>query len=189
MELTKTYYAPTAADWRNWLAEHHAAESEVWLIFLKQGRGPDSLTYQQALDEALCFGWIDSIIQRIDDEKYARKFTPRQMSSSWSEVNRRRVAELIHAGRMQPPGLAKVTFSLPDASQPPTPRPQFTFTPDMQAIFQANPQAWEYFNKQAPTVRRMNTGWVMSAKKEETRLRRLHELIDVMAQGKPLGLK
>jgi uncharacterized protein YdeI (YjbR/CyaY-like superfamily) len=189
MELTKTYYAPTAADWRNWLAEHYADESEVWLIFLKQGRDSDNLTYQQALDEALCFGWIDSIIQRIDDEKYARKFTPRQMTSNWSETNRRRAAALIRAGRMQPPGLAKVTFALPDASEPRTPRPQFTFTADMEAIFQAHPLAWDYFLKQAPTVRRMNTAWVMSAKKEETRLRRLHELIDVMAQQKPLGMK
>ncbi len=189
MELTKTYYAPTAADWRNWLAEHHAVESEVWLVFLKKDRSPDSLTYQQALDEALCYGWIDSIIQRIDDEKYARKFTPRQVTSNWSETNRRRAAALMRAGRMQPPGLAKANFPLPDESAPIPPRPQLTFTPDLEAIFQAHPLAWEYFLTQPAAVRRMNTGWVMSAKKEETRLRRLHELIDVMARRKPLGMK
>ena len=90
----KTLHVRTLDQWRDWLAEHHASESELWLIFYKRNTGVPSIEYKDALDEALCFGWVDSLVKRLDDHRYARKFTPRKAKSRWSSVNRQRYAEL-----------------------------------------------------------------------------------------------
>src|SRR6266496_294518 len=101
----KTVEAQTLAKWRAWLAKHHDSESEVWLIFHKRHTGVASIDYQDALDEALCFGWVDSLIKRLDDRRYARKFTPRIADSRWSAINRKRYAQLKATGRLTPAGL------------------------------------------------------------------------------------
>src|SRR5262245_52247539 len=103
----KTLLVRTLDQWRDWLAEHHALESEVWLNFYKRHTGVASIDYQDALDEALCFGWADSLIKRLDDRRFARKFTPRRADSRWSAVNRKRYAELKAAGRLKPPGIER----------------------------------------------------------------------------------
>src|SRR6187455_922972 len=110
--IMKTLLMRTLDEWRDWLTDHHASESEVWLIFHKQHTGVASIDYKDALDEALCFGWIDSLVKRLDDRRFARKFTPRRADSRWSDVNRKRYAELKAAGRIKPPG----------AERPPTAR-------------------------------------------------------------------
>ena len=103
----KTLLVRTLDQWRDWLAKHHASESEVWLIFHKRHTGVASIDYKDALDEALCFGWVDSLVKRLDDRRYARKFTPRRADSRWSAVNRKRYAELKAEGRLKPPGIKR----------------------------------------------------------------------------------
>ena len=103
----KTFDAVTRGRWRSWLARHHDSESEVWLIFHKRHTGKPTIAYKDALDEALCYGWIDSLIKRIDEDRYARKFTPRKAESNWSSINIKRYQELKDAGRLKAPGLAR----------------------------------------------------------------------------------
>ena len=103
----KQLRARTLHQWREWLAKHHASASEVWLIYFKQHTGVASIDYQDALDEALCFGWVDSLVKRLDDRRYARKFTPRRADSRWSDTNRKRYAELMAEGRVKPPGIER----------------------------------------------------------------------------------
>src|SRR5437016_14683221 len=104
----KTFNAQTLKHWRKWLADHHDSESEIWLVFYKQHTGRASIDYLDAIDEALCFGWIDSLIKRLDEDRYARKFTPRKPDSKWSTINRQRYAKLKAAGLLAAPGLARM---------------------------------------------------------------------------------
>ena len=104
----KTFVAKTADQWRKWLDKHHDSESEVWLIFYKQHTGVKSIAYLDALDEALCFGWVDSLVKRLDESRYARKFTPRKADSRWSTINRKRYAALKAAGRLKPGGINRL---------------------------------------------------------------------------------
>ena len=180
-----------AASWRAWLQEHYADQREAWLVYFKKASGQPSIDYEVSVEEALCFGWIDSIIKNIDETSYARKFTPRTNNVKWSESNKRRVRKLIAEGRMTPVGMEKVTFPV-DVVQDATPassRPVFEFSPQVIEAFQANPAAWDFFNRLPPSERRNVTGWIMSAKKDETRLRRLNEAIALFEQNKHLGLK
>src|SRR5215208_4566267 len=109
MEITRTVYVTNRADWRAWLERHHETETEVWLIYYKKHTGRSRIPYDDAVEEALCFGWIDSIVKRIDDEKFAQRFTPRKAKSEWSERNLIRVRALIREGKMTRAGLARVS--------------------------------------------------------------------------------
>ena len=120
MALTRTFYAKDRAEWQAWLETNHTLETEIWLLFYKRHTGKPRVAYPDAVEEALCFGWIDSTIRRVDDATYAQRFTPRRPGSSWSELNKRRVARLVQQGRMTKTGLAKADFALPD---PDSPRP------------------------------------------------------------------
>lgn len=106
-ETLKTLQVTLVSEWRDWLAAHHDREAAIWLVFFKKHTGKPCVSYQDAVDEALCFGWIDSIVRRLDDERYAQKFTPRKPKSNWSEINRRIFARLVREGRMTAAGLAK----------------------------------------------------------------------------------
>jgi uncharacterized protein YdeI (YjbR/CyaY-like superfamily) len=179
----KTFEAQTCQQWRDWLIEHHATESEVWLIFQKREA---TLSYSDALDEALCFGWIDSLVKRLDDDRYARKFTPRKPDSKWSTVNRNRYAQLKASGRLQPSGLNRP----PTARSGDAPRPSTAELPaDIEAAFQSQPAAWKFFQTLAPSYRRLYIAWIDSAKQQSTRTRRLQEALALLAAGKKLGLK
>jgi uncharacterized protein YdeI (YjbR/CyaY-like superfamily) len=174
------------ADWRRWLAKHHDSSTEIWLVFHKRHTGTPSIEYLDALDEALCYGWIDSLVKRLDDDRYARKFTPRKADSRWSDVNRKRYAALRASGRLEPPGIARAPT---DRSYAPKP-PRTTVIPKyiIDAVKKRR-AAWEAFEQLAPSHQRRYVGWIDSAKQEETKLRRLREVIDVLAAGKKLGLK
>lgn len=181
-----TVEARTAAQWRAWLAKHHDSESEVWLIFEKRHSGRPSVAYEDAVDEALCFGWIDSLIQRLDDNRYARKFTPRKPDSRWSTANRRRYARLKAAGRLKPAGLKLE----PTARSGDAPRPSTSEIPRyIEDALKSRPEAWNYFRSLAPSYRRMYIGWIDSAKQQATKMRRLQEAIGLLASGQKLGLK
>ena len=182
----KTLDARTLEQWRSWLAAHHDSESEVWLVFHKRHTGRASIAYEDALDEALCFGWVDSLIKRLDDARYARKFTPRTPHSKWSTVNRKRYAQLQASGRLMPAGLNRA----PTDRGYDAPRPSASKVPQyIQEALRKRPRAWSYFESLAPSYRRMYIGWIDSAKQQETKMRRLEEAIRLLAAGKKLGLK
>jgi uncharacterized protein YdeI (YjbR/CyaY-like superfamily) len=181
----KTLDARNSAEWREWLARRHDSESEVWLVFYKRRSGRPSIAYLDAVDEALCFGWIDSLIKRLDDDRYARKFTPRKPDSRWSAANRKRFAELQAGGRLAPAGLQRAPT---DRSYAPRPSPSKVPRYIQQAL-ESRPAAWNYFESLAPSYRRLYIAWIDSAKQEETKTRRLREAIGLLAAGKKLGLK
>jgi uncharacterized protein YdeI (YjbR/CyaY-like superfamily) len=172
--------------WREWLAKHHDSESVVWLVFHKRHTGRPSIAYDDAVDEALCFGWIDSLIKRLDDDRYARKFTPRQPDSRWSTANRKRYAQLKASGRLTPAGAKRTpTDRSGDAPRPsPSKVPQY-----IQQALRSRPTASIYFESLAPSYRSMYIAWIDSAKQQATKRRRLQEAIGLLAAGKKLGLK
>ncbi|HTP10867.1 MAG TPA: YdeI/OmpD-associated family protein [Anaerolineae bacterium] len=178
-------YFTTPAKFHDWLKKNHAKSTELLMGFYKVNSGKPSLTYQEALDEALCFGWIDGIRKSIDEERYTIRFTPRKPSSNWSNVNIKRVNQLIAEGRMLPAGLAAFEARKAKKSGVYTyeNRPQ-QLSAEYEKKFRSNKKAWEYFQVQAAYYQRTAYGWVMTAKKEETRLRRLATLIEDSAQGR-----
>jgi len=171
--------------WRTWLGKHRASSRGVWLAFYKDHTGVKSISYEDSVREALCFGWIDSLIKRLDDDRYSRKFTPRQPTSKWSDINRKRWVELKAAGLLTAAGLAAASTDNTYAPPPAIPNlPTY-----IAKALKANPKAWGFFQELAPTYRRHFVGWIHSAKRPETRENRLREAISLMAAGKKLGLK
>ncbi len=187
--LQNTFRAVDRESWRNWLARNHAVSEAVWLVFPKKHTGKDSVLYEEAVEEALCYGWIDSIIKRIDDATYARKFTPRTDDANWSEVNKRRVAKCIQEGRMTEVGLAKIRYS--NAEQTPRPSlPKVVEVPGfLKLALNRNLQAKQNFYALPPSERRKYLLWLTTAKREETREKRLKEALRLMADNERLGLK
>jgi uncharacterized protein YdeI (YjbR/CyaY-like superfamily) len=183
-ELT-TLLVRSRPQWRAWLEKHHASSPGVWFVFYKRHTGVRSLPYEDAVREALCFGWIDSLVKRLDDDRYALKVTPRQPTSKWSDINRKRWAELKAAGLLTSAGLAAAPT---DNSYAPRP-----VIPDLPVYIakalKANFKAWEFFRELAPTYRRDFVVWIHTAKRPETRERRIRESIRLLAAGQKLGLK
>ena len=190
MEMRKTLYVTNREEWRAWLMEHYRSETEVWLIYYKKHTGRPRISYDEAVEEALCFGWIDSIGKRMDDEKFAQKFTPRRDSTRWSALNKQRLRKLIREGRMTEAGLAKIDLVMlgeeARAKQPPgdVDIPSFV----KQALM-ANAKAWENFRSLTPSRRKAYIHLIMDARKDETRERRLREAVALLEQNKKLGLK
>jgi uncharacterized protein YdeI (YjbR/CyaY-like superfamily) len=181
-----------AAGWREWLATHHDREREIWLVFWKVHTGRRRVTYEEAVEEALCFGWIDSIVRRLDEERYAQKFTPRSDATKWSASNRARLRRLIAAGRMAAAGLARVCPEVLASLASPAPAPDSRepeLGPEVEAELRADGKAWQGFQLLPPSQRRLHVRWIMAAKRDETRRRRLAEVMGLLAQGKRLGLK
>lgn len=171
--------------WRAWLEHHHMSSNGVWLVLYKKHTRMESIPYEDAVREALCFGWIDSLIKRIDEDRHAHKFTPRKPSSRWSEINRKRWAELRHAGLLTPAGIAAAPTGNGYAPLPKV--------PDLPAYIakalQMNSPAWAFFQELAPTYRRQFVGWIHLAKRPETREKRIRESITLLAARNKLGLK
>ena len=189
--MSEPIYFASAAEFGTWLAEHHASATEVWIGYWKKHTGKPSLVWSDAVDEALCFGWIDGVLRRVDDERHVQRFTPRKPSSNWSAINVAKVAALREAGRMRPAGEAAFARRRADRTgvysfeQPAEPQ----LAPEQRARFEAEPQAWAFFQAQPPSYRRQASWWVISAKQPETRARRLALLISDSASGeriKPL---
>jgi uncharacterized protein YdeI (YjbR/CyaY-like superfamily) len=185
----KTLLAQTIDEWRDWLGEHHASESEVWLVFHKVHTRVASIEYKDALDEALCFGWVDSLVKRLDHERYARKFTPRKADSRWSPINRKRYAQLEAAGRLKPAGIERSPTGRGSAESPARLPLPSKLPPYMQAELKKHPAALRAFEALTPAQRRRYFAWIESAKREDTKRRRLKEAIRLLARGEVLGLK
>jgi uncharacterized protein YdeI (YjbR/CyaY-like superfamily) len=180
----KTFDARTVERWRDWLKQHHSSESEVWLVFHKKHTGKPSVVYKDALDEALCYGWIDSLIKRIDGDRYVRKFTPRKPDSNWSSINIKRYNELKAAKRLAPPGLARSPEGRPVVD-----RPQFAAVPPyIEKAIRKDVKAWASFESLIPSHRRNYLIWIDDAKREETRLARLEKAIAMLKAGKKPGI-
>lgn len=184
----KTLHVTTREDWRAWLAAHHDTEREIWLVYAKQHTGQPRVPYDDAVEEALCFGWIDSIVKRLDDDFYAQKFTPRKATSQWSESNLRRYARLLKAGRLAPAGLAKGPPAVKTEAKPPS--VAGPAVPDyIEQRLRTNAQASKNFQNLAPSYRRLYVKWIDTAKRDETRRKRLEEAVTLLEQNRKLGLK
>ena len=171
--------------WRTWLTKHHASSPGVWLVFHKAHTGVKSIPYEDTVHEALWFGWIDSLIKRLDDDRYARKFTPRRPTSKWSDINRMRWMELKASGLLTSAGLAAAPTEHTYASRLAVPAlPSY-----IAKSLKANPKAWEFFRGLAPSYRRHFVAWIHSAKRPETRQSRIRKSIELLTAGKKLGLK
>jgi uncharacterized protein YdeI (YjbR/CyaY-like superfamily) len=184
----KTFVAQTSDQWHKWLAEHHDSESEVWLVFYKVHTGGRSIAYADAIDEALCFGWVDSLVKRLDEARYALKFTPRKADSKWSDINRKRYAALKAGGRLQPGGINRPPTDRSYALRPRYQMPA-TIPAYIESAIQKQPKAWRHFQTLAISHRRRYVGWIETARRDETKIRRLHEAIRLLTAGKPLGIK
>jgi uncharacterized protein YdeI (YjbR/CyaY-like superfamily) len=188
----KTLYVTTREDWRAWRAAHHETETEIWLIYYKQHTGQPRISYDDVVEEALCFGWIDSLVRRLDDDRYAQKVTPRKNTSKWSASNLRRFADLVKDGRMTAAGLAKgppAVVVFPEKPSPRIPGADAEVPEYIQQRLQANAKAWRFFQDLAPSYRRHYVKWIEAAKREETRRKRLDEAVGLLEQGQKLGLK
>ena len=177
-------YFPSQDEFRAWLREHHASADELLVGFHKTATRTPSMTWAQSVDEALCFGWIDGIRKRVDDDRYTIRFTPRRPRSIWSQKNIARFRELDTSGRVRAAG--RKAFESRDEGR----TRQYSFEQDKAELtavqsraFRANRKAWEFFRSQPPSYRAPAIWWVVSAKKEETRARRLAQLIDDSANG------
>jgi uncharacterized protein YdeI (YjbR/CyaY-like superfamily) len=176
----------SAADFGAWLEEHHGTETELFVGFYKKGSGRSAMTYPESVDEALCHGWIDGITFRIDDELRATRFTPRRPTSNWSAVNIAKMAALGEAGRLRPAGIR--AFETRDRRKDAAysyERERLRLSEDAERAFRSNADAWAYWEGQTDSYRRTATYWVVSAKQEATRQRRLSQLIADSAAGRP----
>jgi uncharacterized protein YdeI (YjbR/CyaY-like superfamily) len=177
----------TSAEFREWLENHHDRVAELWLGFYNKRTDKKSITYREALDEALCFGWIDGVRKSIDETSYKQRFTPRKTKSYWSAVNIRRASELAMLGRMASSGVKAFERRRTDSG-----KYSFESRPKKLPLayerqFKANPAAWEFFQAQAPWYQRTCSFWIVSAKQETTRQRRLATLIGDSAKGHRLS--
>jgi uncharacterized protein YdeI (YjbR/CyaY-like superfamily) len=178
----------TTEELRAWFEANHDKLQEQWIGYYKKSSGKQSITWQESVDVALCFGWIDGIRKSIDSESYMNRFTPRRKNSNWSEVNIKRVEELTRMGLMHPNGLKAFearkesksgVYSFEQRDKP-------QFDDESLALFQANSAAWEYFQRSSPSYQKAAIWWVVSAKKPETRQKRLRQLIEDAAAGRPV---
>jgi uncharacterized protein YdeI (YjbR/CyaY-like superfamily) len=189
MKEAATLHVTTRAAWRAWLRKNHRTCKVIWFIYNKAHSGKPRVSYDEAVEEALCFGWIDSIVKSIDDERYMQKFTPRTNTGQWSPANLRRMRKLIAGRRMTKAGLAKIDPALLAAPPPKQSTGALRVPPYMKRALDANRKAREAFDALAPSYRRHYVGWITAAKKEETRLRRLAEAISLLEKGRALGMK
>lgn len=172
-------------EWRTWLGKNSSSSPGVWLVFYKKHTRVKSLAYEDSVREALCFAWIDSLVKRLDADRYLLKFTPRKPTSKWSDSNRKRWAELEAAGLLTPAGEAAAPTGNRYAPKPTIPElPSY-----IAKALKANRCAWDFFQKLSPTNRRQYVVWIHIAKREETRERRLADSIKLLAAGKQLGLR
>ena len=188
----KQLHANSIEEWRAWLNKNHDKEVGVWLVFRKKGKGPVPFGYQEALDEALCMGWIDSLLKRIDEYTYMRKFTSRKASSTWSERNKVRVDQLILEGRMKAPGMktievAKANGMWDKGVKPP--EVDESLPAALLHAFHDHPAARDHYFAMPARAQKQYNIWINMAKRAETVKKRLDESLRLLEQGEELGLK
>ena len=187
----KQLYFKTRQQWRDWLSGHHRDSDGVWLVFYKKHTGESGLDYESAVREALCFGWIDSLIRKLDDQRYVRKMTPRRPNSRWSDLNKQRVEELTQSGQMAPAGLDAVRAARESGIWDEPAKSPLTL--DMPEAFRRALEEYEdanaFFSQLASGYQKQYIGWVAAARREEPRERRIRESIALLQQGRKPGMK
>ena len=180
MKVGKTFYAKNRREWRRWLAKNHKSAPEIWLIYYKKASGKPRIPYNDAVDEALCFGWIDSILKPIDEHKYAQRYSPRRKTSGLSDMNRERVRRLIKARRMTKAGLAAIEHTRKGSAKLPD---------DIVARLKKDPVTWRNFQKFPASYRRIRVGWIDAARhRREVFEQRLRYFLKMTAQNKRFGM-
>jgi uncharacterized protein YdeI (YjbR/CyaY-like superfamily) len=181
-------YPHDRAAWRKWLEKNHARETGVWLVFYKKKTGKPSLTYEDAVEEALCFGWIDSLVKRVDGESYVQKFTPRKARSTWSASNKKRVQKMIKQGRMTADGMRAIeeakrsgAWNLLDKVD------AVVLTPELKTALARNKRARDQFERIPLSQKKQFLWWIGSAKREETRKRRIANAVKLLAERKSMS--
>ena len=183
----KPDFFQTSGDFRTWLEKNHATTTELWVGFYKRGSGEPSITWPESVDQALCFGWIDGVRKRIDEISYQIRFTPRRRGSIWSAINIKRAEELVRKKQMRPGGLKAFAARIENKSGIYSYEQRRTELSEPYAkLLKKNKAAWNFFEKQPPSYRKMIGWWIVSAKKEETRMARLEKLISESTKGKRL---
>ncbi|PWB71570.1 hypothetical protein C3F09_07730 [candidate division GN15 bacterium] len=191
MTLSKPLNLKTRSDWRKWLTKNHATAREIWLVYYKKHTGKSSVAYNDAVEEAICFGWIDGQVRRLDDERYMQRYSPRTKSSTWSALNVRRAKAMIKQGLMTEVGLAVFKSGKPeDTSRRPAPITlPVEFPEDLRAALAKNKKAEAHFATLPPSAVRLALGWIVSARKPETRKRRIKEVVATSAKAGRIGMK
>lgn len=184
LEAYEHFYPPDRAVWRQWLMENHVNSRGVWLIFFKKDSGKSRVSYDEAVEEALCFGWIDSLPNKIDEQSYKQLFSPRKPKRNWSKLNKERVEKLTAAGLLHPAGLAKIEWAKQNGTWDALNEVEQLIVPaDMQKALDNNPTALGYWENFSRSVRRGILEWILNAKREETRAKRIEETVRLAAQN------
>jgi uncharacterized protein YdeI (YjbR/CyaY-like superfamily) len=184
MHQMKPTFFPTPLAFRKWLEKNHAKATELVVGFYKVDSGKPSITWSESVDQALCFGWIDGVRRSLGEDSYQIRFTPRKPGSNWSAVNIQKIKELTKQGLMQPAGLAAFENRKADKSEIYSyENEEAVFPPAYEKLFRSNKQAWKYFQSLAPSYRKTSKSWVMRAKQEATRMKRLQQLIQDSQAG------
>jgi len=180
----------TRHKWRTWLKRNHSKEKEAWLIFYKKHASRGKMSYLEALDDALCYGWIDGRLKRIDDDKHMIRFSPRREASVWSDHNVTRLRKLLAEGKMTPAGLVKIdnkTLNRTTFDKDRT-RPRFRISPEMKKRLMVDEKAWRNYCSLAPSAKEQYAYWLSSAKKVETKDKRLKKAVALLNRNKKLGM-
>jgi len=186
----ETFFAADRRAWRAWLAAHHALKKEIWLVLFKKHVNKECIDYEAAVEEALCFGWIDGKTKRVDDERHMFRFTPRNPKSIWSESNKRRARKLIKEGRMTDAGLALIKAAKKSGQwQKAYERENMEVVPlDLEAALARSEKARENFHQFAPSYRKLYIAWIIDAKREETRRQRIQKVVRRARENKKPGI-
>ncbi len=179
MKITTIFYPKNREEWRKWLEKHHSAKKEIWLVYYRKASGKPSIPYPDAVEEALCFGWIDGQLKSIDEDAFAQRFTPRRPKSNWSELNKERVRKLIKNGRMTAAGLLVYPHEHT--------APKLKIPPDVLKALKANKEAWENFQHFPETYKRVRIAYIISSGLPEQKPKRLAHFIKMTAKNKKFG--
>jgi uncharacterized protein YdeI (YjbR/CyaY-like superfamily) len=188
--MPEELYVTNRQDWRAWLKSNHAKVKEIWLIYFKKHTGRPRIPYDDAVEEALCYGWIDSTIRRLDEDRFAQKFTPRKSKSNWSELNKKRVQKLIRQGRMTKAGMVKVEAARKNGEwdKKPPAAMTFDFPIELAKALSGSKTARDFFDSLSPSFQKQYVGWIASARKPETRQRRAEEALRLLKKKQKLGM-
>jgi uncharacterized protein YdeI (YjbR/CyaY-like superfamily) len=185
MKIGKTLYVTKRKEWHSWLAKNYDKEKEIWLIFYKKSSGKPRLPYNDAVEEALCYGWIDSIVKGIDEEKFAQRFSPRRPKSKLSEMNKERIRQLIKQNKMTPIGLAAVKHVFNDSSE----NTKLTIAPDILKALKQDKETWKNFQNFPESYKRIRIGWIEGARtRPDIFNQRLNYFLKMTAKNKKYGM-
>lgn len=185
LDQLSTFHPLTCSEWRQWLIEHYTSSTGIWLVYYKKASGKPRVSYDDAVEEALCYGWIDGQARRLDEERSMILFTPRKPRSVWSKPNKERVARLIEAGRMLEAGLLKINVAKQNGSWDAlTDSDAQLIPPDLADALQANPTAQQHFAAFSPSAQKNILAWISSAKRPETRAQRVQATVTCAAENK-----